>query len=163
VLKIPENGSVVPACHRNDSHRGWNYFRNLTSKQSEWFSVARNEVHAFIRGRYVRTIRRESKDGSVVESVPLAHNEWDQEKGLTRPKRSIHLAPGKTLISMPSGDLSKASAGFFHQKTPLRANSFSIILQTFALSAQWCYLFPVMSPTWVRVRENLSINSGRSG
>lgn len=33
---------------------------------------------------YVRTIKRKNKDGSVVEYVQLAHNEWNQEKGFAQ-------------------------------------------------------------------------------
>ena len=35
---------------------------------------------------YVRTIKRKNKDGSVVEYVQLAHNEWNQEKGFSQAK-----------------------------------------------------------------------------
>jgi transposase len=35
---------------------------------------------------YVRTIKRKNKDGSVVEYVQLAHNEWNQEKGFAQAK-----------------------------------------------------------------------------
>lgn len=37
-------------------------------------------------GMYVRTIKRKNKDGSVVEYVQLAHNEWNQEKGFAQAK-----------------------------------------------------------------------------
>jgi transposase len=35
---------------------------------------------------YVRTIKRKNKDGSVVEYVQLAHNEWNHEKGFAQAK-----------------------------------------------------------------------------
>ena len=35
---------------------------------------------------YVRTIKRTNKDGSVVEYVQLAHNEWNKEKGFAQAK-----------------------------------------------------------------------------
>jgi transposase len=35
---------------------------------------------------YVRTIKRQNKDGSVVEYVQLAHNEWKQKKGFAQAK-----------------------------------------------------------------------------
>ena len=35
---------------------------------------------------YVRTIKRKNKDGSVVEYVQLAHNEWNREKGFAQAK-----------------------------------------------------------------------------
>ena len=37
-------------------------------------------------GMYVRTIKRKNKDGSVVEYVQLAHNEWNHEKGFAQAK-----------------------------------------------------------------------------
>jgi hypothetical protein len=37
-------------------------------------------------GMYVRTIKRQNKDGSVVEYVQLAHNEWNHEKGFAQAK-----------------------------------------------------------------------------
>ena len=35
---------------------------------------------------YVRTIKRTNKDGSVVEYVQLAHNEWNKEKGFAQAR-----------------------------------------------------------------------------
>lgn len=35
---------------------------------------------------YVRTIKRQNKDGSVVEYVRLAHNEWRKAKGFAQAK-----------------------------------------------------------------------------
>jgi transposase len=35
---------------------------------------------------YVRTIKRKNKDGSVVEYIQLAHNEWNHEKGFAQAK-----------------------------------------------------------------------------
>jgi transposase len=35
---------------------------------------------------YVRTIKRKNKDGSVVEYVQLAHNEWNHKKGFAQAK-----------------------------------------------------------------------------
>ena len=35
---------------------------------------------------YVRTIKRTNKDGSVVEYVQLAHNEWNKQKGFAQAK-----------------------------------------------------------------------------
>jgi transposase len=43
-------------------------------------------IHALFIGMYVRTIKRKNKDGSVVEYVQLAHNEWNHAKGFAQAK-----------------------------------------------------------------------------
>jgi transposase len=43
-------------------------------------------IHALVIGMYVRTIKRKNKDGSVVEYIQLAHNEWNHEKGFAQAK-----------------------------------------------------------------------------
>jgi len=42
------------------------------------------EIHAFLLGMYVRSIKRKNKDGSEVEYIQLAHNTRHPEKGYTR-------------------------------------------------------------------------------
>ena len=41
------------------------------------------EIHAFLLGMYVRSIKRKNKDGSEVEYIKLAHDTRHPEKGYT--------------------------------------------------------------------------------